>query len=148
MEKEWPTQAMAEQYISAEKFFVEHSPISMPDHINYKQSLELVSFEPTVNFMVDIVCSRDASLLKGANQLRLGSFVLLRLDYNVKNPHKNPDGKIVQGSHLHRYIEGFRERWAIRPPETVFSEFTDRKRTLREFLKYCNVVDVPIFGVR
>lgn len=47
----------------------------MPDHINDKQLIELVTIEPNVNFVLDIICLTDASLLKGANQRRVGSFV-------------------------------------------------------------------------
>lgn len=97
-----------------------------------------------MNFIVDVICARDKNCLRGSNQLRIDSTVLLRLDYNVDDPHRNPDGSMLKGSHLHMYVEGFRERWAKELPATVFSDFTDKQRTLCEFLKYCNVEEIPI----
>lgn len=116
----------------------------MPDHINYKQTLELVSIEPKGNFDLDVICKRNPNSDQGTNQLRMGKVVLFRLDYNVIVPHKTPDSEYVYGSHLDRFVEGFNDQWAKKAPTTVFSEFKDQRRTLREFLKYCNVVDIPI----
>lgn len=36
---------------------------------------------------------------------------LLRLDIDTK-PHRNPDGKKINGTHLHVYREGYADAWA------------------------------------
>lgn len=143
MEKTLLSQTVADQLISMEKIFEDKSPINMPNHIEYKRMRKLVSINHDINFLLDITCARNPNSSQGTNQLRVETGVLLRLDYNVTAPHTNPDGKILLGSHLHRYVEGFRARWASRPSDQVFSEFTDRRRTLREFLEYCNVREIP-----
>ena len=127
-----------------EKFFIDLSPIFLPNHVQHKRILRLLSSEPEVNFIVDVICARDKNCLRGSNQLRLDSTVFLRLDYNVNDPLRNPDRSKLQGSHLHMNVEGFRERCAKELPATVFSDFTDKQRTLCEFLKYCNVEEIPI----
>ena len=135
MEKTLLSQTFAGRLMSMEKIFKDNSPITMPNHIEYERTLKLVSINHDINFLLDITCARNPNSSQGTNQLRVEASVLLRLDYNVTAPHTNPDGEILLGSHLHRYIEGFRARWASRPSDQVFSEFTDRRRTLRELIE-------------
>lgn len=47
--------------------------------------------------------------------------------------NRNPDKGKLKGSHLHMYVKGIRERCVKEPLTTVFSEFTDKQLTLREF---------------
>lgn len=113
----------------------------MPDHLNYKREMDVFSYDLKIKFTIDVICGRDPFSLRGTNQLRLGSLVLLRLDYNGK-AHRNPDLKLVSCNHLHQYKEGYGVSWAISPPSCAFREFDDPRRTLHEFLKYCDVVEI------
>lgn len=45
------------------------------------------------------------------------SVVLLRLDIDTK-PHRNPDGEIVGGTHLHIYQENYETAWAYELEDT------------------------------
>jgi hypothetical protein len=68
--------------------------------------------------------------------------VLLRLDIDGP-PHDNPDGTEVPCPHLHVYREGFADKWAYSVPSAVFTDTLDLVKTLREFLEYCKVQDIP-----
>lgn len=70
--------------------------------------------------------------------------ILVRLDTNGP-PHTNPDGVVVPCPHLHRYREGYADKWADPAPPHVFTDLTDSWLTLQQFLTYCNVVDSPRF---
>lgn len=81
--------------------------------------------------------------------------VLIRLDVDGA-PHKNPEvvdipfsylepfnGKIIVCPHLHLYVEGFMDKWAIPAPTDKFPDTTNLFKTLQDFLSYCNVVEKP-----
>ena len=78
------------------------------------------------------------------------SIVLLRLDVDTA-PHRNPDGEKIGRTHLHVYREGYGDSWAYEIPGTLpedvpalrLGDLTDRVRTLRDFMRYCNIVDLP-----
>lgn len=70
--------------------------------------------------------------------------ILVRLDLHGP-PHKNPDGVIVPCPHLHRYREGYADKWAEPAPEERFSNLADPWTTFLQFLAYCNVVDSNAF---
>lgn len=37
----------------------------------------------------------------------------MRLDTNPTSSHTNPDGEVIKGTHIHRYVEGFDEKFAM-----------------------------------
>lgn len=50
------------------------------------------------------------------------SVILLRLDIDTK-PHRNPDGEVVGGTHLHIYRENFETAWAYNLKDPRIQEF-------------------------
>jgi len=93
-------------------------------------------------FLFDINRKGRIKLTKCTYQERYAtSEVLLRLDVDGP-PHCNPDGEWILCPHLHRYRESFGTKWAI-PLPSDFTEPSDLTKTLREFLGYCNVQNVP-----
>ena len=68
--------------------------------------------------------------------------ILLRLDVDGP-PHDNPDGVEVACPHLHIYREGFEDKWAYPIPPDRFTNSSDLPQTLKEFLAYCNVQNIP-----
>ncbi|HUY92222.1 MAG TPA: hypothetical protein VMV10_26010 [Pirellulales bacterium] len=70
--------------------------------------------------------------------------VLVRLDLGGP-PHRNPDGIEVPCPHLHKYQEGFGDKWATPAPAQHFPDLSDYWRTLRDFMEYCSIVEPPIF---
>ncbi len=69
-------------------------------------------------------------------------FPLVRLDLNGP-PHRNPDGEEVACPHLHLYQEGFMDKWAFPVPTRSFRSLADLWQTLRDFMRYCNIVESP-----
>ena len=96
-----------------------------------------------ISFLVDVEFNRKPDSLKGKFQLRVFNSVrLVRLDFNGSS-HLNPDHSRVGTSHLHIYREGYHDRWAYDPPKDSFRNLNDAANTLREFLAYCNVINIP-----
>jgi hypothetical protein len=81
--------------------------------------------------------------------------ILIRLDLdgpphtnpevvNVPLPHLTPyNGQTIDCPHLHLYVEGFMDKWAIPAPNDEFLDTTNLYTTLQDFLRYCNVVVPP-----
>ncbi len=83
-------------------------------------------------------------------------FILLRLDVDGR-PHGNPGdapapfaylepyhGQEIQCPHLHIYVEGYNDRWAIPVPVEAFPHSNDLFSTLDDFFRYCNIIEPPI----
>lgn len=69
------------------------------------------------------------------------SIVLARIDIGGA-PHRNPDGKEILCPHIHLYQEGFDDKWAYHLPDT-FTDSNDIWLTLQEFMKFCNITQIP-----
>jgi len=67
--------------------------------------------------------------------------VLLRLDIDGP-PHENPDGFPGLRATPTRIPRRLRVRWA-RPVPPEFSNTRDLVQTFRDFLRFCNVRDIP-----
>lgn len=101
------------------------------------------SEDKRINFHLDIGRGRiDLSSFKYQNRVHQ-IIILVRVDTSMK-PHRNPDGSLIIGPHLHRYQEGYGTKWATELPRDLFPSFTDRWELLRSFLNYCNIVEPPI----
>ena len=68
--------------------------------------------------------------------------VLARLDL-AGAPHRNPDGEVFDCPHLHRYREGYGDKWAEPLPE-MFAGIDDAVELLDRFMDYCRIVGKPI----
>lgn len=51
-------------------------------------------------------------------RIKKNGIVLLELHINPSNPHSNPDGTIIRGSHWHIYREGYDRKFAF-PTENI-----------------------------
>lgn len=90
-----------------------------------KISVELISEEDrSLRFFMDVTeCRRSSSVLVGIRadrkstmQTRCSDAVLLRVDYAEQSEalrHRNPDGSIVVGTHVHLDLDGNGARWAF-----------------------------------
>lgn len=70
--------------------------------------------------------------------------ILLRLDTNPTNPHTNPNGEIIIGTHVHRYVEGFDERFAM----AVNFESSSIEQDLLYFLNIANIEEPAKIGTQ
>ncbi len=75
------------------------------------------------------------------------SIVLLRLDLGTA-PHRNPNGEEIPPLHLHRYREGFGDKWAFPLPRDCFEDLNDLYQILKDFMKFCNIVKPPVIRRR
>lgn len=118
-------------------------------------SIPLLSQNDGEEFMIDINRGK-LRLTKCTYQERHNAIIILvRLDVDGP-PHTNPDlsavplpylmpynGKTIDCPHLHLYVEGFMDKWAIPAPNDKFVNTTDLYKTLHDFFSYCNVIDPP-----
>lgn len=107
-------------------------------------SAPLFSSDRREHFSLDIKRGR-IDITKCTYQTRARKAIpLVRLDFGTK-PHQNPDGEWISCPHLHRYREGYDDKWAVPLPVEQFSTTGDLWTLLFEFMKYCNVVEPPKF---
>ena len=117
--------------------------------------ISLISQDEQENFLIDI--SRGRILLTQCTyQERYQTIIILiRLDVDGP-PHTNPEvvnvplpyltpynGQTIDCPHLHLYVEGFMDKWAIPAPNDEFPDTTNLYKTLQDFFQYCNVVETP-----
>ena len=70
---------------------------------------------------------------------------MVRLDIGETLRHVNPDGGVIEGSHIHIYREGYDSKYAF-PLDEFSSRFLDPNnviKTLADFARYCNIVELP-----
>jgi hypothetical protein len=105
-------------------------------------TMPLVSEDHRENFWFDVSRGRiDRFKATYQNRARI-VVVLLRLDLNGP-PNQNPDGKDVLCPHLHKYREGYGDRWAEPVTTDRFTNIVDPWQTLQDFMQYCNVTHPP-----
>ena len=108
-----------------------------------KLSVDLQSLDGREAFVLDL-WKGSLSIGKRKHQVRgHKTIILVRLDLGGA-PHRNPDGVAVPCPHVHRYREGWGNKWAEPIDPAVFTDPADATRTLAEFLAYCRVTEPPI----
>ena len=136
------TQTEADHLIGLAKFRVDARPHPYPSG-GGSVSIPLVSEDRREAFSLDLWRAR-INLTKSRHQNRARQIVpLLRLDIGSA-PHRNPDGAEIAGIHLHRYREGFGDKWAEPIPAGIFRDLANPMWTLDDFMRYCNVVEAPL----
>lgn len=137
------TQTGADYLIALDKYAEDRRVWSHPIG-GGKLAIPLRSQDSREAFLLDLRRAR-IDLFKSTHQTRGRKvYPLIRLDIGT-NRHQNPDGEWIGPIHIHRYREGFGDRWAAELPDGVFSDLSDPFRTLADFMRYCNIVDPPIF---
>jgi hypothetical protein len=107
-----------------------------------RMAVPLTSADKREQFMLDVSRSQ-IKLTKATFQNRARqAIILMRLDLDGP-PHRNPDGKEIPCPHLHRYREGFGDRWAFPAPLERYSNNQDLFSTLDVFMRDCNIVNPP-----
>lgn len=121
-----------------EKRFVEPDPVELPGP-GETIVRDLESLDATESFVLDI----DRSAIRLTKQKIQGRarrvYPLLRLCIGDTRRHRNPDGKVVVGSHLHIRNEPWGDRHAIPVPD-AFTDVNSLDKALSDFLNYFNVV--------
>jgi hypothetical protein len=85
------------------------------------------------------------------------AIILMRLDLDGA-PHPNPEdvpagpgyvwlapyaGQIMACPHLHVYIEGYGDKWAIPVPMDRYPNVADMFSTFEAFMVHCNITRLP-----
>lgn len=135
------TQIEAETFLSCSKYYYGSKKYEFPN-IGDVLKIPLHSEDKQTEFILDI--SRGFFRFnKFTYQNRVfKNIILLRLDINGP-PHRNPDGKIIDSSHLHIYREGYDDKWAYSLPDK-FKNCKTSFQLLEEFMDYCHIVNKPM----
>lgn len=135
------TQEEAESLIAMEKCAVDQKTWNFPgpgDRI----IVLLVSRDRRENFLLDVT-RFQIRLTKATFQNRARvAIILYRLDIDGA-PHRNPDGQEIACPHLHRYREGYGDKWAAPAPIDRFPDTTNLATALDAFMEHCNITDPP-----
>lgn len=148
------TQQDADFFFGMEKFPEEDKEYQFPSS-GQKLTIALSSSDKRESFLFDIYRG-SISITKVTYQNRVRkAFILRRLDLDG-SPHVNPEvdaiplsflksynGKEIPTPHLHLYVEGFGEKWAIPANLILKIEGEDIYETMVDFFKYCNVSQLP-----
>jgi hypothetical protein len=151
------TQDEVEQLFELKKYQVKDITFDFP-FSGEAIEIELQNSTGRVKFIADIDNSNQF-VKKAKLQLRYKKiFVLRRIDFNGnhKNPPSPSPNEIFNGwenynfkreDHIHFYIEGYGERWALpltAMPELGITNNDDLCEKVIKFFKYCNVQDLKI----
>jgi len=136
------TQGEADALIAMEKHRANEDTYDYPGMGGGSICVALTSLDKREDFLLDVSRGR-IDLRKGTYQNRSRQIVVLvRLDFGGQ-PHRNPDDVEVASPHLHIYREGYGDKWAFPVPADRFSNIADLWQTLEDFMRYCNITEVP-----
>lgn len=142
------------EYFNEPKEFIKTKPVSFPEQ-NQAVSLKGKGSLTKAAYIMNI--NRKRCIFKRItyqNRLEKTSIILARLDIDTK-PHRNPDGSLIGGTHLHLYQEGFGDRWAFalddvalirkilptyQPIQVIDEEFMEN---FQRFAVFCGFVNFP-----
>ena len=152
MSKSPLTDSESLEFIQEEKQFKDQS-FRFPCQGDYK-TLEAEGLTHHTEYLMDIN-RKLCTLSRITYQNRVQKVItLLRLDIDTK-PHKNPDGKLIGGTHIHIYKEGYLTAWAYELDDpilrTINPDFnpedltcSDMERRFEAFSRLCNFINYPI----
>lgn len=136
------TQTEADGLIAMRKSFTSPRTISLLPGAD--ETHELVGDDKSERFLLDLWRGTlRLSKLKFQTRGRK-VIVLVRLDIDGA-PHPNPDGQKLGGTHLHRYREGYEDKWAAALDHSEFGTPADIRRTFQDFCRYCSIEGNPPF---
>lgn len=134
-------QATVDALLRLDKLLVNAGAINFPSP-GSAQELEVKSSDDRETFLIDTNRRGRIKISKCTYQERYNVIeILLQLDIDGP-PHQNPDGTEIPCPHLHIYREGYADKWA-QPIPADFTNPSDLIATLREFLAYCRVQNIP-----
>jgi hypothetical protein len=149
------TQQDADFFFEMEKFPEENKEYQFPSS-GQKLTLAFCSSDKRENFLFDIYRgSIRITKITYQNRVRK-SYILRRLDLDGPT-HVNPEveviplsflepynGKEIPTPHLHIYVEGYGEKWAIPATDLLVTENKDIFEMMEQFFTYCHVKQLPI----
>ncbi len=135
------TQREADYLFGLEKWPLKDSEWDFPT-MGMKIEIPLASSDKKEIFSLDIGRGTiDLGKIKYQNRAR-HVIILARLELSGA-PHRNPDDTEVPAPHIHRYVEGYGDKWAYPLPLERFSDLGNQWTTLLDFMRYCNIISLP-----
>lgn len=135
-------QTTIDRLLALEKALVASEVIAFPA-AGEAVELKAASADGREAFLIDVNRRGKIKVSKCTYQERYKVIeILLRLDVDGP-PHENPDGTEVPCPHLHIYREGYATKWAYSIEGKPFTNTADLVQTLRDFLVYCGVKNIP-----
>ena len=123
------------------KTFITNEPLEVSS-APQKWTRKLQAVDTADTFLIDFYRGKLNLAKFTINSRYQGSIVLARLD--SRGTHKNPDGKIIQGPHIHIYQQDYGEKFAYSLSTHGFKEpIPSIKHTIVEFLAFFNVTHIP-----
>ena len=133
------TQQEIDAYISEPKEFP--LPTAVPLGAGVDNTYQLAGANTGTDFLLDVWRgSLRLTRVKFQNRVKV-STVLVRID---DARHTNPDGEQFDGLHLHRYREGYEDKWAEPLDPAVFADPADLESLFRGFCDYCSIDHGPV----
>jgi hypothetical protein len=140
------TQDEANELLAVEKRRLDATAYDFPFAGGHLE-IPLLSTNGGEKFILDLVRGRIRLTKMTFQERARQTVVLARLDIDGP-PHRNPDGDELPCPHLHLYRAGYGDRWAFPLPTVGFSNLSDLFLTCHEFMRYCNVIELPIVNNR
>jgi uncharacterized protein DUF6978 len=110
-----------------------------------KIAVDLLSTDEREAFILDVGRSYiKLSKLTLQTRARV-TVVLVRLDIDGPQ-HRNPDDSELPCPHIHLYREGYEDKWAYPVPAEYFRDVTNRQQTVEDFMRFCRIVEPPLFS--
>ena len=120
-------------------------------------AIPLTSMDRRENFILDMT-RYQIKITKATYQNRARqAVILMRLDIDGP-PHRNPEdknlgslsawsGQLIQCPHLHTYVEGYADKWAIPAPIDRYPDCGNLFATFEAFMVQRNILVRPDFQV-
>ena len=148
------TQTDADFFFAMDKFPDEDKEHQFPIS-GEKLTIPLTSADKRESFLFDIYRG-SIRITKVTYQNRVRkAYILRRLDLDGPT-HVNPEaetvpfpflepynGKEIPTPHLHIYVEGFGEKWAIPANDILETSGKDIYEMMEQFFTYCNIKQFP-----
>jgi hypothetical protein len=134
------TQAEADALIAMRKRFFKLRTISLPPGVD--ETHELIGDDKRERFLLDLW--RGTMRLSKYRMQTRGRIIIVLVRLDIKGaPHTNPDGQILDGTHLHIYREGFDDKWAYPVNPEVFHDIDNAGTVFEDFCRFCHVEEIP-----
>jgi hypothetical protein len=135
------TQNEADLLLAMEKVATSSFEWEFPT-MGMKIEIPLLSENKREKFLLDISRGTiDLKKVKYQNRTRQ-VIVLARVDLSGST-HRNPDSTEIPPGHIHKYREGYADKWAYPIPKDVFHNLEDQWEVLQDFMNYCNITEKP-----
>lgn len=126
--------------ITMRKRFIKSRRISLPPGVD--ETHELIGDDRRERFLLDLW--RGTMRLSKYRMQTRGRIivVLVRLEINGA-PHTNPDGQVIDGTHIHIYREGFDDKWAYPVNPERFRDINNAGIAFEDFCRFCHIEEIP-----